>query len=239
MYDAPIREVSGACFAGDRLVIVGDAEPSVAWAPWHGKPGEWTVMDVAAMPGAPQDTGQFEAVEHVAGDTVLILCEEPARLVAVDLAQARVTGSWHLRVDLKGLSKPWRKDANSHGEGFFLGDDRVYVVKEKKPAAIIEFGPPGESAGEPRPGTWTMPASGELHALAWWDLDLPDVSDVCVDQGVVWLLSDQDRCRQSLTGHRVPVEMDKPEGLTRTPEGTWLVTIDNRDGRDAIWVLDD
>ena len=239
MYDAPIAEVSGACFAGDRLVLVGDAEPTLAWAPWDGEPGDWTVIDVAGLPGAPAETGQFEAVEHVADDTVLILCEEPALLVAVDLAGPSVVGSWHLQVNLKGLSKSWRKDANSHGEGMFFGDDRVYVVKEKKPAAIVEFGV-GASAGDPKPGTWTPPPSGDLHALAWSEVDLPDVSDVCVVDGTVWLLSDQARCRQTLTGEQVPLPkgIDKPEGLARTPEGRWLVAVDNRDGRHAIWVLE-
>lgn len=226
MYDAPIREVSGACFAGDRLVLVGDVEPTLAWTPWAGQPGEWTLVDVAALPGAPEDTGQFEAVEHVAGDTVLILCEEPALLVAVDLGGPRVTGSWHLRVDLKGLAKPWRKDANSHGEGMFFQNGRLFVVKEKKPVAIIDFGP------------WP-PAGDDLTAVSWDEIDLPDVSDACVVNGTVWLLSDQDRCRLSLAGERAAVDLDKPEGLARTPEGTWLVAVDNRDGRKALWVLDD
>lgn len=226
MYDAPIAEVSGACFAGDRLVIVGDAAPTLAWTPWTGKPGDWTVMDLTALPGAPAETGQFEAVEHVAGDTVLILCEEPAVLIAVDLAGPRVTGSWHLRVDLKGLAKPWSKDANSHGEGMFFSDGHLFVVKEKKPAALIDFGP------------WPPPGP-EVSAVSWKELDLPDVSDVCVVDGEVWLLSDQQRCRQNLAGRRAPIDLDKPEGLARTPEGKWLVTVDNRDGRNAIWVLDE
>ena len=65
MYDAPIREVSGACFAGDRLVLVGDAEPVVAWTTWTAGPGPWETLDVATLSGAPADTGQFEAVEYL------------------------------------------------------------------------------------------------------------------------------------------------------------------------------
>jgi hypothetical protein len=181
VYDAPIAEVSGACFAGDRLVLVGDSEPVLAWATWAEGPGQWHTLDVSALPGAPSDTGQFEAVEHLDDDIVVILCEEPALLVAVDLGAEQIVGSWHLHVDLKGLAKPWAKDPNSHGEGFFFGPDRLFIVKEKKPAAIVEFGIRGqESIGAPRVGTWRPPADGELTALAWTELDLEDVSDVCV-----------------------------------------------------------
>lgn len=239
MYDAPIAEVSGACFAGNRLVVVGDAEPVLAWCEWSSGPGQWSTVDVTAIPGAPKKTGQFEAVEHLGGDVVVILCEEPALLVAVDLATQQVTGWWHLNVDLKGLSKSWRKDPNSHGEGLFFGDDRVYVVKEKKPAAIIEFGLPGQdSAGDPRPGTWTPPPSGELHALAQWPLDLADVSDVCVFEGEPWLLSDVDQCFGPADGPMTKLDLEKPEGLARTPEGRWLVAVDNPSGRKALWVLE-
>ena len=93
MFHAPLAEVSGACFVGNRLVIVGDAEPVLAWADWTGDgPGEWTTLDVSALPDAPGETGQFEAVEHLRGSTVVILCEEPALLLAVDLDAGAVAG---------------------------------------------------------------------------------------------------------------------------------------------------
>jgi len=241
VYDAPIREVSGACFAGDRLVLVGDAEPVVAWTTWTAGPGPWETLDVATLSGAPADTGQFEAVEYLRDDTVVILCEEPALLVAVDLRRRSIVGSWHLEVDLKGLAKPWRKDPNSHGEGFFFGPDRLFVVKEKKPAAILEFGLAGQdSVGTPVPGTWEPPEDGVLTALAWSELDLDDVSDVCVVGRDVWLLSDKARCLQPLGGSPIPLpeHIEKPEGLARTPQGWWLVAVDNRDGAGALFVLD-
>lgn len=239
MYDAPIAEVSGACFADNRLVIVGDSEPVVAWCDWAGQPGTWSTLNVAQLPGAPGKTGQFEAVEHLSGDVVVILCEEPALLVAVDLSTQRINGWWHLNVDLKGLAKPWRKDPNSHGEGLFFGEDRVYVVKEKKPAAILEFGLPGQpSAGDPVPGQWRPPPSGELQALAYRELALADISDACVHEGQVWLLSDRDRSFGPLDGPRSRLDLEKPEGLARTPEGRWLVAVDNADGHKALWVVE-
>lgn len=242
VYDAPIREVSGACFAGNRLVLVGDAEPVLAWADWNGDgPGEWTTVNVADLADAPAKTGQFEAVEHLHGSTVMILCEEPALVVAVDLDRSAVAGWWQLRVDLKDLAKAWKKDPNSHGEGMFTGPDRLFVIKEKKPASIVEFGLPGQtSIGEPRAGTWNPPASGDLVALAHWPLDLEDISDVCVVDDQIWLLSDKDRCVMALGGQPVtlPKKLAKPEGLAWTPDGRWLVALDNEDGRDALHIVE-
>jgi len=241
VYNAPIPEVSGACFAGSRLVLVGDAEPLVAWTTWAEGPGDWQTLDVSSLSGAPADTGQFEAVEHLRDDIVVILCEEPALVLAVDLARQTLVGSWHLEVDLKGLAKPWRKDPNSHGEGFFFGPDRLFIVKEKKPAAIVEFGVAGQqSVGAVRVGNWQPPAGGTLTALAWTELDLDDVSDVCVVGEQIWLLSDKARCMQVLGGSPTPLPeyIEKPEGLARTPEGRWLVAVDNPDGDGALHVLD-
>src|SRR5690606_24062962 len=141
----------------------------------------------------------------------------------------------------KGLAKPWSKDPNSHGEGFFFGPDRLFIVKEKKPAAIVEFGMRGqESIGAPRVGTWRPPAVEELTALAWTELDLEDVSDVCVVGADIWLLSDKARCMQRLgdAPTALPKHIEKPEGLARTPEGRWLVAVDNPHGEAALHVLD-
>lgn len=240
MFHAPLAEVSGACFVGNRLVIVGDAEPVLAWADWTGDgPGEWTTLDVSALPDAPGETGQFEAVEHLRGSTVVILCEEPALLLAVDLDAGVIAGSWRLKVDLKDLAKSWKKDPNSHGEGMFTGPDRLFVVKEKKPAAIIEFGLAGQASVGPTPGTWDPPTSGDLVALAYWPIELDDVSDVCVVDDQIWLLSDKARCMVTLGGEpmALPPAIDKPEGLARTPEGTWLVAVDNKDGKNALHIV--
>ncbi len=239
VFDAPIPEVSGACFVGDRLVIVGDSKPHLAWTAWQGRPTEWDVLDVGELPGAPADTGQCEAVEHIHGSVVGVLCEEPALLIAVDLDARAVVATWRLTVEQKALRKAWVKDPNSRGEGLVFGPDRVYITKEKKPALLIEFGPPGATAaGPPQPGPWVPAPAGELTALASWDLSLTDVSDACVHEGRIWLLSDQDSCFGPMGGSQTGLNLQKAEGLARTPEGTWLVAVDNRDGRGALWVLE-
>jgi len=241
VFDAPVAEVSGACFAGNRLVIVGDARPEVAWTPWHDGPTEWTVTDISSLPGAPPESGQFEAVEHVRDDIVVVLCEEPALLIAVDIAAWEIVGHWRLTVELKGLRKHWRKDDNSLGEGLIFGPDRVFVIKEKDPPAIIEFGPAGlPSLGEFVPGTWVPQESGVLTALEWWRIDdYGDISDACVVDNELWVLSDQDRCfgRIGEKPTKLPKALSKPEGLTLTPEGQWLVAVDNDDGSAALHLI--
>lgn len=242
VYDAPIREVSGACFVGDDLVVVGDAEPVLAWATWTPDgPTDWRTLDVAELPGAPEQTGQFEAVELLTERVVGVLCEEPALLLAVDLDSGRLTGSWELEVGLEGLRTRWRKDENSRGEGLIVGPDRLYVVKEKKPAAIIEFGLPGQSPlGEVRPGSWCPPAGVRLTALDYRELEGSDVSDATIVDGLVWLLSDQDACLIDPDGRRtaLPDGLSKAEGLARTPQGRWLVAADTKDGRASLHVVD-
>lgn len=241
-YDAPIAEVSGACFVQDRLVIVGDAVPEIAWSLWDDGPGEWTVFDVSDLTGAPKHTGQFEAVEHIDGNVVAVLCEEPALLIAVDLDEEKVVGSWHLEVELDDLRKAWKKDDNSLGEGVFFGPDRVFVIKEKDPSAVVEFGlPEQESLGEFRPGAWNPPKQESLTALAWWEIKgYGDVSDVCVVDDTIWLVSDEDRCIGPMDGDciKLPKKIDKPEGIARTPEGMWLVAVDNPNGKGALHVLE-
>lgn len=241
-YDAPIKEVSGACFVDDRLVIVGDAAPELAWTTWDDGPGTWTVIDVSDLPGVPKKAGQFEAVEHLADDVVLVLCEEPSLLIAVDLADRQVVGHWRLEVELKDLRKHWKKDTNSLGEGLFLGPDRVFLIKEKNPTAIVEFGVDGQdSLGEYRPGQWQPPDTDALTALAWWEIEgFSDISDVCVVDETVWVVSDEDRCLGPVDGtcNSLPKKIDKPEGLARTPEGDWLVAVDNDDGKSALYVVE-
>jgi hypothetical protein len=51
------------------------------------------------------------------------------------------------------------------------------------------------------------------------------------------LLSDVEHSFGPLGGQPRRLELDKPEGLARTPEGTWLVAVDNKDGRDALWIV--
>jgi hypothetical protein len=242
--DAPIAEVSGACIVADWVLLVGDRDPVLALAPWTGDlSAPWDLIDISELPGAPKGVGQFEAVEHIGGTVAGVLCEDPALLLAVDVAARRVIGHWRLRVDLPGLRKRWRKDAGSRGEGMVFGADRVFIIKEKKPAAWLEFAPAGAQAAEvPRPGNWQLPDSGDLHALRHRRIDADDISDATIVDGAIWLLSDQERSLIEYpagTRHRLPKRIGKPEGAARTPDGRWLIAEDNRSGRDALHLIGD
>ena len=144
-------------------------------------------------------------------------------------------------MDLKGLRKRWRKDAGSRGESLVFGADRVFVIKEKKPAAWLEFGPvAAEPAGTVRPGAWTPATTGELHAIGHRGIDADDISDAAVVDGRVWLLSDQERLLiEYPSGDRdeLPDRIGKPEGVARTPDGRWLNAEDDRSGKGALHLV--
>lgn len=231
-FDAPIDEVSGLCFAGSRLVLVGDAQEQLAWTQWREGPTEWHVVDVAG-----EGLEQFEAVEWLGDDLVCILCEEPAILAVASLVTGEVHWQHHLRVPGE-LGKAWRKDPNSRGEGLVIGPDRVFVIKEKKPSAILEFGTEpavGLSTGSWRPGPLTLLTTTLIRGL-------DDVSDATVVDGQVWVVSDQSRTIARLhpdgsVSDSIRIDVDKPEGLVRTPEGRWLVGADRSSGRESLHLL--
>lgn len=232
IFDAPIDEVSGLCFAGSRLVVVGDAREQVAWTEWRGGPTDWHIVDIAG-----DGLEQFEAVEWLGGDLVAVLCEEPAILFVVDLSTGDVRSQYHLRVD-GDLTKAWRKDPNSRGEGLVIGPDRVFVIKEKKPSAIVEFGtgdPIGLAVGTWQPAPLTYLASTLI-------VGLDDVSDATVVDGQVWVVSDKSRViarlnRDGTVSDISDVAVDKPEGIARTPDGRWLIAVDQPSGRGSLHLL--
>jgi uncharacterized protein YjiK len=140
-------------------------------------------------------------------------------------------------------------DPSSRGEGLvLLRGGRLLVAKEKKPRALVEFGPIGTSprglssrdflaVDEP----WPTPAGDvTYHALAVWKLRdaakkaLRDISDVAVGRdGALWLLSDKSAAvaRLDLTdglprGGGAISSLDRVYGLpsgTRKPEGFAMV----------------
>jgi uncharacterized protein YjiK len=151
----------------------------------------------------------------------------------------------------------WEYDENSRGEGLvLLGRNHFLVVKEKQPAALVEFGPAGDApigfssetmrkAGDP----FTLPA-GKRSAfvpLKVWRLGanttriLPDVSEAAVgEDGYLYLLGDQSRTVARLEKDlrpdeakakieawwRLPKDVEKPEGLAFLPGGRTAVATD-------------
>ncbi len=251
--DVPLREVSGLAVRGDHLLAVGDHDPvvfSAALEPW---PLRWQGTDLAEL-DLPEGGVQFEALEPTGDHTVLVLQEQPARVLHVDLATPALIGTLHLDVpEGHRLREAWLGDRSSRGESLLLTEcGHLLVVKEKGPPAILEFGPPGDAPVGWRRGVESAPpAPGDatLTVLAtWWlgeDLqqNLPDISDATVGpDGRLYLLSDKGCAIARLPDlldpqggtveadavWRIAGSPDNPEGLVILADGTVLVGVDTK-----------
>lgn len=258
-WDLPVREASGLCCAmwedTEHLVVVGDADTSVAWAPLvDDRPTEWTVLDVSDIAQMPPDLGQFEAVADAGGGRLAIMGEEPALLVLIDPRARRCDGWWHLDVKEKpDFAELWDADENSRGEAMvLLPDGHVLVFKEKRPVMAVEFGPEGRHSLDRLQPTaaWSGPDGHTLPVVHWSDIDdAPgDVSGCVVVDGRIMLLSDQDRCLVPLqhsdesfvAGEPIGLvkKVEKPEGVAVTSAGTWFVAMDTKSGTEALIVIE-
>lgn len=261
--DVPLREVSGLALHGSQLLAVGDHDPAVFTAPLGQWPPAWRGIDLDGL-GLPDGGTQFEAVVSTGEHAVLVLQEQPARVLQLDLAAPALTGELHLHVpDGHPLHQAWLGDRSSRGEALILADrGHLIVVKEKDPAAILEFGPAGDGpVGWRRGGPVSPPTAGgsELTALAtWWlgeDLAewLPDISDATIGpDGRLYLVSDQGsaiaRMPDALDPGGGTVEADaiwriagspeNAEGLVILQDGTPLVALDTKSPKKNLLRLD-
>ena len=251
--DVPLREVSGLALHGPNLLAVGDHDPVVFSAARDEWPLHWRGIDFAGA-GLPDGGIQFEALVSAGGDSVLVLQEQPARVLHLDLAAQALLAELHLEVpEGHQLREAWLGDRSSRGEALLLaGRGHLIVVKEKDPAAILEFGPAGDAAvGWRRGGPVSPPATGDatLTVLATWWLGeelsewLPDVSDATIGpDGRLYLVSDQGgaiaRLPDSLDPAggtieatalwRIAGHPQNAEGLAILNDGTALVGLDTK-----------
>lgn len=250
-YDSPIDEASGLCTATltdghECLVVVGDADTTIAWTPLRtGRPSQWQKLNLAGLAGVPGDLGQFEAVADAGQGRVLVLGEEPALLVLVDPLAAECRGWWHLTMqESPDFQELWDRDENSRGEALLpLADGHVLVVKEKSPVVAIECGP-GDRTSWDRAiaaDAWAAPEGHELPMIHWSDVDNAprDISDCTLTDGRIVAVSDRDACLVVLEhddesfAAGAPLYLDKkiskPEGLAVTAAGEWFLAMDSRD----------
>lgn len=254
--DVPLREVSGLALSGGSLLAVGDHDPvvfSAALEPW---PLRWQGTDLAGL-GLPEGGVQFEALEPAGEHTVLVLQEQPARVLHLDLAQPALVGTLLLDVpEGHRLREAWLGDRSSRGESLVLTErGHLLVVKEKGPPAILEFGPPGDAPVGWRRGVQPAPpAPGDstLTVLATWWLgegmqqQMPDISDASVGpDGRLYLLSDRGSAIARMPDQldprggtveptavwRISGSPEGPEGLVILPDGTPLVGLDTKSPR--------
>lgn len=251
--DVPLREVSGLTLHGTHLLAVGDHDPVVFSAPRDQWPLQWRGIDFGGL-NLPDGGVQFEALVSTGENTVLVLQEQPARVLHLDLAAPAMLGELNLDVpEGHPLRQAWLGDRSSRGEALLLAErGHLIVVKEKDPAAILEFGPAGDAAaGWRRGGPTASPSGGDatLTVLATWWLGeelakwLPDISDATVGpDGRLYLLSDQGsaiaRLPDSLDAAGGTVEAaaiwriagspENAEGLVILQDGTPIVGIDTK-----------
>ena len=187
----PLREVSGICLrrSGNgrmSLIAVGDRAAKIAWFSLsHNDRGriDWHTSSIAKLAGSelPKHDPQIEAVCADGAGRILLLQETPSRVEFIDPRASKVVASIDLAVEGRGeIAKAWSDPKGSRGEGaVLLPGGHLLVAKEKKPAALIEFGPPhSRSRGLVRGGAlatgkrWSIrKGRHRFVALAIW---LPD-----------------------------------------------------------------
>ena len=239
--DIPLREVSGLAVQGTRLLAVGDSDPVVFTAELGPGPLQWRGIDLSSL-DLPDGGSQFEAIESLDDDTVLVLQEQPARVLHLDLGQPALIATSELVVpEGHPLRAAWLGDRSSRGESLLsLTDGGLLVIKEKDPPAILEFA----SFGAPHI---------EVCATWWLGKDtvdrLPDISDVAVGpDGRRYVLSDQGGAIGRLPAV-LPTDADsvdveavwriagkpaKAEGLVILADGTPLVALDTKSPRENL-----
>ena len=190
--DIPLKEVSGICTfrrpdGTAVLAAMGDASSTLAWATVSEAEGlgEWQHVDLAdvAAGALARKRTQAEAVAADASGLLLILLEEPARVLVFDIDARRLVVQIDLAVpDSQPVADAWANDPNSRGEGLILlRDGRLLVVKEKHPAALMEFGPAGTPSRTASTATSSFRSTrldaapggqrARYDALATWLLD--------------------------------------------------------------------
>jgi len=274
----PLREVSGICLRRARngrmsLIAVGDRVAKIAWfSQPRSDEGriDWHTSSIAKLSGSklPKHDPQIEAICADGGDRILLLQETPPRVELIDLKALAAVALIDLVIEGRGeIAQAWSDPEGSRGEGaVLLPSGHLLIAKEKKPAALIEFGPPrsrsrGLTRGGALAGGERWPIKKGHHqfvAIAVW---LPDktLAKTCADfsdleigpDGCLYLLSDKSSTiarlddlpagggTASLVNSWRLGDLDgKPEGLAFTAEGRAIVGLDTRKARRNLVLLE-
>jgi hypothetical protein len=274
----PLREVSGICLGRSDdnrkfLIAVGDRAAKIVWFCLSGSEDvqiDWHTRSIAKLSGSklPKHNPQIEAVCADGGGRILLLQETPASVELIDPEALETIASIDLAVEGRGkIARTWSDPKGSRGEGaVLLPGGHLLVAKEKKPAALIEFGPPhSQSRGLVRGGAladgepWQIDKGRHRFvALAIWRPDktlaktCADFSDLEIGpDGFLYLLSDKSSTIARLddltagggTAGLVEAwrlgDLDgKPEGLAFTALGRAVVGLDTRKARRNLVLLD-
>jgi hypothetical protein len=276
--DVPLEEVSGICSHRSKngrmhLIALGDRLAKLAWfSPPSSNSGQfdWHTRNMTELSGSmlPKHDPQIEAVCADGVGRILLLQETPPRVELIDPKALKVVASIDLAVEGRSdIAQSWSDPKGSRGEGMaLLPDGHLLVAKEKKPAALIEFGPPQSRSRGLVPGgaladgaRWPIKKGHHRFvALAIW---LPDkkLANTCTDfsdlaigpDGRLYLLSDRSstiaRLDDLAAGGGTAALLDawrlgdldgKPEGLAFTAQGQAIVGLDTRKARRNLVLLE-
>ena len=224
----PLPEVSGLALGLNRdarmtVAAIGDHAATIAWAELGESVEDlqWQTLSLQEAQGTriPTTDPQLEAIAVDAGVRILLVQEYPCRGEYIDARSRRVLA--HIALEIPdgvgpaALRESWRDPDGSHAEGVVLLRDRhLLIVKEKDPAALLEFAPAGNAARGFGGDRWL--AAGQtwwegigddraedvtlVLVAAWAPTDAmteacPDLSDAAAaPNGTLVLLSDQGRC---------------------------------------------
>jgi hypothetical protein len=267
----PLAEVSGLAIGRNRdarvtVAAVGDRAATIAWAVVGDalEDLDWQTLSLAQVQGTriPSVDPQLEAIAVDDALRVLLVQESPCRAEYIDAMQRRVLA--HITLDIpdevgsEALRRSWNDPDSSHAEGVvMLKDGHLLIVKEKDPAALLEFGPAGDVArgfGGARwldSGTPWWEGAGAVSAqevplvllAAWLPTGellaaCPDLSDAEVGPaGNLVLLSDKGRsvavvpagvpAADPFAGSFEAIAVWRMTGMTDKPEG--IVVLPNLD----------
>lgn len=263
-FNIPIKEISGlAQVRGEgediEIYAVGDDDYEIGrFRQAPNKDRSIEVRDISnRLSARASGSSQWEAVAADRADSLCVLAETRGDVTCIDRALRKEHSHFALDVSTIGsLERVWQPEPNSRGEGMILmRQGHVLLLKEKKPALIVEFGPAGEAAtGFSRDAllqegeAFSAPdASGKLVALKVWQFDdslqelARDASEMTVGPDErLYMLSQQSamliRLERSLkpeedkvhaSAHwRLPQELETAEGLVIDREMSPWVAID-------------
>jgi hypothetical protein len=255
------------------LIAVGDRVAKIAWFSQPRSDDDridWHTSSIAKLSGSklPKHDPQIEAICADGGGRILLLQETPPRVELIDLKALKAVALIDLVIEGRDkIAQAWSDPKGSRGEGaVLLPGGHLLIAKEKKPAALIEFGPVhSRSRGLVRGGAlaggerWPIKKGRhEFVALAVW---LPDktLAKTCADfsdleigpDGRLYLLSDQSSTIARLddlpAGGGTASLLDawrlgdldgKPEGLAFTAQGRAIVGLDTRKARRNLVLLE-
>jgi hypothetical protein len=153
------------------LIAVGDRVAKIAWFSLSYSDGgqiDWQTSSIAKLSGSelPKHDPQIEAVCADGVGRILLLQETPPRVELIDLKALEAVALIDLVMEGRSeIAQAWSDPKGSRGEGVvLLPGGHLLVAKEKKPAALIEFGPPhSRSQGLVRGGPWRTASGGRLE----------------------------------------------------------------------------